>query len=616
MPLRHDLQSTGLPGIVNLSDGSARSGRGNVGDGVTGATDDLGPSVRAMNWLHARLASLTRAQTDFAFPPEPETLGSYARGMQLMAGNYLFGGTLVEAAPGTPLFRIEGQPPAFMAEAHGFLWLDDLAAVGSAGARRLARLWLADWLAQSARGRGPAWTPDRTGRRLTRWIMNGLFLIDGLDRAQKARVQRALVQQVRFLARRWSAAPAGLPRIEALAGLIVAGLGLRGMERPVPAAATAIGREAAATIDADGAVVSRNPEELLEIFTLLIATASALADADHDIDPEHLEAIDRIAPTLRGLRHVDGGLARFHGGDRAAEGKLDRALAVSGVREPPHGGLAMGFLRVAHGRTSLILDAASPPRGAASVNAHASTLAIEITSGRRPLIVNCGRGRDFGEGWRKAARATASHSTLMVEGYSSSRFGRLKSGGVPARDYLVEVPEDVRVQRTAGEEGTEIVVAHDGYVRTHGLTHMRRLEFGIDGRWIVGEDTLAAVNHRQQSAFDRVLERQGDEGVRYAVRFHLHPEVEARLDPGGQSVTMTLRSGEIWHFYHDGVADLTLDRSVYLESGRLRPRATKQVVLSAAALDYASRIRWSLSKSDDVPLTIRDLQPDELPWLD
>lgn len=66
------------------------------------------------------------------------------------------------------------------------------------------------------------------------------------------------------------------------------------------------------------------------MFTLLTWAAQALTDAGRHLPAAHLEAIARIAPTLRALRHADGGLARFHGGGRGLEGRLDLALAASG----------------------------------------------------------------------------------------------------------------------------------------------------------------------------------------------------------------------------------------------------------------------------------------------
>ena len=82
---------------------------------------------------------------------------------------------------------------------------------------------------------------------------------------------------------------------------------------------------------------------------------------------------------------------------------------------------------------------------------------------------------------------------------------------------------------------------------------------------------------------------------------------------GGAAVSMAAKSGEIWVFRHDGTATLTLEPSVYLERGRLMPRATKQIILSAVLQGFEQQIGWTLAKAQDTPLAIRDLDRDELP---
>lgn len=74
---------------------------------------------------------------------------------------------------------------------------------------------------------------------------------------------------------------------------------------------------------------------------------------------------------------------------------------------------------------------------------------------------------------------------------------------------------------------------------------------------------------------------------------------------------MALKSGEIWVFRHDGTRDLSLEPSVYLERGRLKPRATQQIVLTGRAMTFATRVRWSLSKAQETAMGIRDLSRDE-----
>ncbi|MGR3270972.1 heparinase [Thalassococcus profundi] len=565
--------------------------------------------TRLMNRWHARLAARVRPATGFVSAPEPRTVGSFARGRQLTAGNLLFAGHLSEA-PDTLLWDVTPPDPVWEAEVQGFGWLDDLAAVGEPQSRRVAQAWLWGWIDRFGPGRGPGWTPELTGRRLIRWIHHALFLLRGIDSERSAAFYRSLAQQTIFLSRRWQSTPPGLARFEALTGMIYAGLSLEGMETHVDPARRALGAECARQIDGQGGLPTRNAEDLLEVFTLLTWAASALEERGHAPDPEHTAAIRRIAPTLRTLRHADGGLARFHGGGRGIEGRLDTALAASGVRKRQADGLAMGFARLSAGRTSIIIDAAPPPEGRASFNAHASTLAFELTSGRRPLIVNCGSGAVFGEAWRRAGRATPSHSTLCLDGYSSARLGKPGWSAGARREMLEDAPADVPVQISSAPDGLRFEGGHDGYVSTHGLTHARMLELTFDGRGLVGEDMLLALDAPAKARFDQRMDAVRLAGLPFQLRFHLHPEVDCALDMGGAAVSMALRSGEIWVFRYEGEADLSLDASVYLEKGRLRPRGAQQVVLSARAMEYATRIRWSLAKAQDTAVAIRDLARD------
>jgi len=559
--------------------------------------------------VHARLTTLARPATLFTSMPEPRAIGIYAKGRQLLAGNFLFAGHLI-VSPDTSIWDLQAPDAEFDRDLHGFAWLDDLASVGDSAARKNAQRWVWRWIDRFGKGHGPGWTPELTGRRLIRWINHAIFLLQGQDKELTDAFYRSLGQQTIFLSRRWHAAAQGLPRFEALAGLIYAGLALEGMARHVAPAVKALEKECRRQIDERGALATRNPEELLEVLTLLSWARIALEDAGREPSNAHRTAIERIAPTLRTLRHSDGGLARFHGGGRGMEGRLDAALAACDVKERNADGLAMGFARLSAGRTSIILDAAAPPTEGNSYSAHASTLAFELTSGRRPLIVNCGSGDSFGEDWRRAGRATPSHSTISLDGFSSARLG--ESGKGWREEQLIDAPTDVLLERSNASDGVRLECGHNGYVATHGLTHARTLELTFDGRGLAGEDLLLALNDAAKRQFDRVMDAKNLQGIPFQARFHLHPEVDATVDLGGAAVSIALKSGEIWVFRHNSGANLTLSSSVYLEKGRLKPRAAKQIVLSGVAMEYATRIRWSLAKAQDTSIAIRDLNRDEL----
>lgn len=561
-----------------------------------------------MHRMHARWAARAHPATGLVSTPEPRTIGHFARGRQLLAGNFLLGGQLIEA-PRQSVWEMGNRDDPYAVALQGCAWLDDLAAVGDTKARERAQSWVQDWIARYGGGSGPGWTPDLTGRRVIRWINHAIFLLRGTDKAQSEAFFGSLAAQTLFLSRRWRAASPGLPRFEALAGTIYAGLALTGMEDHVARALTALTRDCDSQISADGGIATRNPEELLEVFTLLTWVMQALTEVDR-IPPEPLVgAIARIAPTLRALRHADGGLARFHGGGRGMEGRLDHALAASGVRGRSGGKLHMGFARLAAARTTVIVDASAPPKGVSSVDGHASTLALELTSGRRPLIVNCGSGASFGMEWRRAGRATPSHSTLGIDGYSSSRLASPGRGAVSVQEWLTDVPDRVICEQTPLSDGLRIELAHDGWVATHGLTHARMLDLSADGRGLAGEDLLTTLTPADQAQFDRALDFERLQGIAFSICFHLHPEVDAAIDLGGAAVSFALKSGEVWIFRRDGNARMTLEPSVHLENGRLRPRPAQQVVLSGRAMSYATRVRWSLAKAQDTPNVMRDFGP-------
>lgn len=571
---------------------------------------DDGWASRKTRWgnrLAARAVRRAPSAKGFTSMPEPRTVGFFAKGRQLASGNFLLHGHMVETLQP---WDIEPPSRGFAAELHGMGWLDHLAANGDRTARLAAQGWVHDWIAKFGEGEGPGWEPDLTGRRVLRWLHHAFFLTAGRESSENAPFFTALGRQTAFLAKRWTAADPGLPRFEALTGLLYAAYALLGMEEYRADAAKALAQACVTDIAEDGGLPGRNPEELLEVFTLLSWALSVLMDAEVPIPDPIEHAVARIAPCLRTLRHADGGLGRFHGGGRGMEGRLEAALAIADVPVRPGRGQAMGFARLEGGRTTLIIDAAKPPSGAAAHQAHASMLAFELTSNRRPLIVSSGSGVPFGPEWEKAGRATNSHSTLSIDGWSSARFGRAsraEEGGAP----LLDGPSLVTLHRTSERDGSSLLLSHDGYVATHGLTHIRTLALDHDGRVLLGEDSLAALDPPHRKTFEQVLTRGKMRGVSYALRFHLHPEADASLDLNGSAVSVALASGEIWVFRFDGPGRMSLEPSVYLEKGRLAPRPCQQIVIRAVILDDSAQINWTLAKAQDTPLAIRDIGRDD-----
>ena len=109
--------------------------------------------ANAVNRYQAVTAGMGKKATAFTSQPEPRTIGTFARGRQLSAGNFLFAGYLVEA-PDASLWDLPMPDAAFEIEVHGFAWIDDLAAVSDLPARHRAQTWTHEWAARFGRGPG------------------------------------------------------------------------------------------------------------------------------------------------------------------------------------------------------------------------------------------------------------------------------------------------------------------------------------------------------------------------------------------------------------------------------------------------------------------------------
>ena len=167
-------------------------------------------------------------------------------------------------------------------------------------------------------------------------------------------------------------------------------------------------------------------------------------------------------------------------------------------------------------------------------------------------------------------------------------------------------PSRVELHQERHLEYLRLEASHDGYLRTHGLMQGRALELTIDGSAVAGEEVLLSEDRRSRARFDRIVDSTR-KGVPYTVRFHLHPDVVAEYDLEMNAYRLTLKNGEVWLFRHDGNCQMSLESSVYLNQEAIKPTATKQVVLTGRAMDYATRIRWSLAKTPESLKGIRDL---------
>lgn len=498
--------------------------------------------------------------------PPPPWPGDPERGTAIAAGRLICAGQPIDAH--RPDWRGTALSVPALAELHSFGWLDDLAEIGGTAAQERARALIANWLDTEQGWHGIASVPAVAGKRIASWLAHARFISRGQADTLGPRILASLVRQAQHLARIERHGDGGTERLIALRGLIYARLCGLGEER-VGAAIKRLMRLLQRQILADGGVIERAPAAQL-------ATAMALVDIRDMMQAAGVALPDGLAPTielvtgvLRFFRHGDGGLALFNGGGEERATLIDTVLARAGIKgKAAESAPQIGIQRVAADRALIFMDAGVPPPQGYDRMAHAGTLSFELSWGRERVIVNCGAMPTSDPAWHFAQRSTAAHSTLVVDDTNSAEI--LDSGGFGRR------PIDVTCLREDDDGDVWIVASHNGYRPLIDLTHQRRLYLSHDGEDLRGEDTLSGTHVGS-----------------FAVRFHLHPDIQISLIQNGAAALLRAPSGAAWRFLASG-GKIELAETVYL-GRRGEARRSEQIVVTGPVSNGAT-VKWALRR--------------------
>jgi uncharacterized heparinase superfamily protein len=245
--------------------------------------------------------------------------------------------------------------------------------------------------------------------------------------------------------------------------------------------------------------------------------------------------------------------------------------------------------------------------GKKAVKADASTLAFEMASGQRRIFTSCGPGYLFGSDLSSDGRQTNSHCAVYIDNQNSSEFRDIDGWFKTPKKVIINGPRNVP-KEISNDEGIGIFEgAHDGYIKSHGLTHVRKLKLSQDGQSLEGEDLMIAIEDSHKRQFDKFSKEKSSFKMSLKAAFHLHPNVAVRLDHENNLASLALKNGEVWIFNFGLDLNLQLEPTIFFENGLFEPLDSKKLILSTDLLEYGTRIKWSLVRALDKDLSVGDL---------
>jgi uncharacterized heparinase superfamily protein len=494
-------------------------------------------------------------------------------------GYFSFAGKTMQSHGASP-FLLTPPSPAWRRALTGFSWLRHLRA--SENPQAQARALVADFLALKKLGPDdPAMEPAIVARRMLSFFSQSPSLLDGAEAEFYDAFMQSLAQGARVLWRALATGRAeGADRLFCAIALAEFAVCADTGRKIAPQVSRSLAMELDRQILPDGGHISRNPQVAVDLLLDLLPLRQVLAARGLQTPPALMRAVDRMMPTLRMMQHGDGSLGLFNGMGATELDRVANVLANEDTRgAPPLKAPYFGYQRLS-GRDSLVLvDAGAPPPPEFSRCAHAGCLSFEFSRGVERIVVNCGAPSAPHDDLREMARATAAHSTLVIDDRSSARLAPKDAGW--GAGLMTDGPRDVAAERSETPEATILSLSHDGYARDFGLIHERKLTLALDGDTLSGVDRLLPAEELAKAAPE----------AEFAVRFHLHPRVRAASME--EEIVLELANGETLLFAAEGAVPEIEDSVFFAWPGGARKCA--QIVLRGKAAPGAE-LRWSFRR--------------------
>jgi len=523
--------------------------------------------------------------------------GDKEAGAALLGGHFYYGGQNLDVGKQGAPWTIPAPSERFARWLHQFDWLEDLIATKEKTAHIRARMLVDRWIAVYGKWNRFAWDPDILVHRLYNWLTlwSPSLQMDSLSEAAQLR-RNATLRQIKRLKQVYHQTQPGLNRLKAASAITLGGAKLQeNSETYFTRGMDWLDDEIETQILPDGGHISRSPEQCYEVLKILQTVDTLLQLRGFEGSRALSRGIDRLLPVIPFFMTSQGSLAGFNGGGEGPVKQIAKTLKKAKLNSKPFSYCPhTHYQRIEHNGTVVLVDTgANPPRPYDSA-AHLAPLAIDVSTAAGRLFVNCGWNPEQPEHWHRAMRSTAAHSTLCLNAQSAGSL--LKPGWTShvLNDAIREDVGAVNVSRKEQDMGVWLEASHEGYQKSAGLNHRRRLYLSVDGHDLRGEDSLAVPLGAAPITRDEIP---------YTIRFHLHPSVKLTLAQNLQSALL-IQPGNIgWRFRTDG-GPLSIEPSVYLGKGS-HPVKTQQLIISGLALGdsdgetRSNRVRWSLKRLDN-----------------
>ena len=434
------------------------------------------------------------------------------------------------------------------------------------------------WLLKNSEYKKKIWNTSTLSARVISWILNIDIILNNSTFDFKKNFLNSIIIQTNHLKKNIKFEKDLSKKIRILTAIIITGLVFKEYEENFDLGIKELEKLVKDFFDGNGFPLSRNPGDLIFFTKYLIFCKEIIKDSQKYV-PEFLE--DIIKKNLECINFVktpDDKFPLFNGAKSFKLKQIEKYLEnLKTNTKIYHLG---GLYRIKHKNHFLIMDIDKPPQKKFSKSYQSGPLSFEYFLDGVKIISNSGFGSSISKKIEQLSRVTACQSTLTINDTSITKFetnkminnvfGSSIQNSFKSFDFISK-NEDGIIGCSA---------SNNGYEKKFGCIHKREVYIDKEKNYLKG--------------IDHIFKAKDGYPIRYALRFHINPELNVVKTMSGNSALIQISKNKSLLFTVIN-ENLEIEKSIFLGEKKIIDNAC--ITISGNLVNKNKTFNWEIRKN-------------------
>jgi len=457
-----------------------------------------------------------------------------------------------------------------------FLWLN---LVDRKSKTSIIRKIITDWMYKNKKYNPDTWESSILSIRIISWILNANIIFGGPNFTFKADFLNSIIIQINHLKKNFRFERNEIKKIEMLTAILLSGLIFKEYEENFTYASKELKKTVDAYFDEHGFPLTKNPNNLLKVLKHFILIKECIKEAQYYVPDFLEEIIDKNINSLKSITSSINKLPLFNGGTEIDLVSYYEYLSNLGIKSRKIKNNISSIKVIKNKKDFIFFDSSDPPKKNYSSAYQCGPLSFEYYLDTQKIITNCGFGENISKKAILLSRLTSAQSTLCINDTSVLKFERNKFlnkafGNSLKGNFTVSEADIVD-----NENEIKVTSSHNAYLNNYGYLHKREIKLDKKIDSLKGEDQL--------------IKKKASVNLKYSIRFHLYPGINAVYTIGGKNVLMHITKNKSLIFSANGER-LSIEKSIFLGGNKILNNLC--ITISGILVNENKTINWEIKK--------------------